>query len=210
MKEYPHILGPNKAPHLPCVAFYKYDGSNLRFEWTYKSGWGKAGTRHRLFDISDPEFGPAIPLFMNKYGYALEKIFMESKVYRGTKQATVYCEYFGPHSFAGQHDPIKLGVESNDPKDVVLFDVNIHKKGFVGPRDFIRNFGHLPIAQVIYEGNLNEEFIRDVKEGKYPVFEGVVCKGGEGHKLWFRKIKTLAYLDKLKAMYQNEWSKYWE
>ena len=210
MKEYPHILGPNKAPHLPMIAFYKYDGSQIRFSWNRKTGWCKAGTRHCLFDRTDPEYGCAIPLFMEKFGYELEKVFLENKVYRGTQQATVYLEFFGPHSFAGQHNPAILGVESNDPKELILFDVNIHKKGFVSPRDFIRHFGHLHSAQVIYEGNLTDEFIWDIKTGKYPVWEGVVCKGGEGHKLWFRKIKTHAYLGALKKFHGDNWVKYWE
>ncbi len=40
MLAYPEIPGPAKAPlGRPCIAFAKYDGSNLRFEWTPKRGW---------------------------------------------------------------------------------------------------------------------------------------------------------------------------
>lgn len=39
MLQYPSILGVKKMPlgH-KCYAFYKYDGSNLRFEWSPKKG----------------------------------------------------------------------------------------------------------------------------------------------------------------------------
>jgi hypothetical protein len=37
MQQYPSIDGSGKAPlGVPCIAFYKYDGSNLRWEWSPK------------------------------------------------------------------------------------------------------------------------------------------------------------------------------
>jgi len=54
-------------------------------------------------------------------------------------------------------------------------------------------------------------FTQGVRDGKYPVDEGVVCKGGEDHKLWMVKIKTTDYLKRLKEVFQgNEWKNYWE
>lgn len=209
MKEYPSILGPADAPNSPCIAFYKYDGSNLRFEWHRKRGWSKFGTRTRLFDETDPDFGMAIAIFMEKYAQQLEHILRSEKEFRGCQEAIAYCEFYGPHSFAGQHNADILGVASNEPKELKLFDVNIHKKGLVGPRDFINIFSKLDIAEVIYEGNFNRQFIDDVKQGKYPVKEGVIAKGGRGHTLWMRKVKTLAYLDELKNRFAD-WQKYGE
>jgi hypothetical protein len=46
--------------------------------------------------------------------------------HRHADSCIAYAEFFGPHTFAGKHDPEFLGVESNDPKELVLFDVNIH------------------------------------------------------------------------------------
>lgn len=209
MKEYPSILGPNKAPNLPCLAFYKYDGSNLRFEWHRKRGWSKFGTRTRLFNEQDPDFGSAIALFLNKYSEAIERKLRDNKDFRGIQEAIAFCEFYGPHSFAGQHDARILGVESNEPKQLKLFDINIHKKGLLGPREFVKVFGDLDIAEVIYEGNFNSQFIEDIKQGKYPVKEGVIAKGGSGHTLWMRKVKTLAYLHELKTRFAD-WQKYWE
>jgi hypothetical protein len=210
MKEYPKILGAYDAESLPCVAFDKLDGSNLRFEWNPRSGWYKFGTRRRLFDRSDPEYGEAVNIFLEKYGEGIIKVFKNTLAYRRAEGLIAYAEFFGPHSFAGKHDATFLGVEANDPKDVVLFDININKKGFVSPEDFILHFGHLHIPRVVYRGDFDQQFIQDVRDGKYPLQEGVIAKGGEGHKLWFRKVKTLAYLQKLKEVFGTGWEPYWE
>lgn len=37
MKDYPSIESSSKAPKDAGIAFYKYDGSNLRFEWHNKT-----------------------------------------------------------------------------------------------------------------------------------------------------------------------------
>ena len=212
MKNYPSILGSSDAPQLPCIAFYKYDGSNLRFEWQRKAGWCKFGTRHRLFDKADPEYGPAIEIFMKKYSSGIEEVIRN----RGIQEITCYCEYFGPHSFAGQHNPKHPalainGIIDNTPMDLVLFDVNIYKKGIMPPQAFIDTFKHLPIARVVYEGNLDAQFIQDIKNGIYPVVEGVVCKGCVGnspHGLWMRKIKTQTYIEELKRRFNKDWEQY--
>lgn len=208
MKDYPSILGPSQAPHMYCTAFEKLDGSNLRWEWRRKRGWCKFGTRKQLFDRSHEEFGPAIDMFLGKYGDAIEKVIVDSKEYRNAEYATAFAEYFGAKSFAGYH-------EADDPKNLVLFDVQVFKKGILGPTEFIRKFGHLEIPRVVYEGVLNESFITAVKEsrpgdGKLELDEGVVCKGGTGHELLFRKVKTLQYLERLKTAFGDAWEKYAE
>jgi hypothetical protein len=40
--------------------------------------------------------------------------------------------------------------------------------------------------------------------------EGVVCKGGEGDGLWMVKIKTDAYLERLKQAFGERWEDYWD
>lgn len=195
MKSYPSILGPNKSPRLDCIAFYKYDGSNLRFEYSRKRGWYKFGTRNRLFDEKDPEFGTAIGLFLKEYGESLPKTIKDNKHYRGIDEFVVFCEFFGPSSFAGWHN-------FTEQHEVVLFDINLHRKGFVLPRDFVKYFGNLKIPPVVYDGPFNNQFIMDVKNGKYDVIEGVVAKGLNNnkppHNIWMSKVKTNAWLEKLK------------
>jgi hypothetical protein len=205
MKTYWHIDGPNLAPKgLPCIAFDKLDGSNLRFEWTKKRGWYKFGTRRRLFDQSDSEYGQSIETFLKKYGDAIPKTLHDEKDYRGVNECIVFCEFFGEHSFAGFHEP-------TEPKDVVLIDVCPYKKGIVAPRLFVKHFGHLHIPAVIYDGNFTKEFIQDVREGKYLVKEGVVAKGNKPdgkapHNLWMAKCKTNWWFQELrrKAEYIEE------
>lgn len=202
MKSYPKIQGSSKAPKQQCIAFYKYDGSNIRVEWQRKKGWCKFGTRKRLFDESDEIFGEAIPLFHDTMAKDIEAVL--KKKFRDDNPVTVFMEFFGPNSFAGQH-------ESNDQKELVLFDVNLYKKGLISPRDFVKYFNTTTnSAKVVYEGNLNEEFIKDVREGKYDLDEGVICKGGKNHDLWMCKIKTNAYLKRLKETFHDKWEDYWE
>jgi hypothetical protein len=140
---------------------------------------------------------------MAKYAKQVEGVVRGSKEFRNAERVTAFTEFLGPNSFAGIHVP-------GDPMDVVLFDVHVHKRGILGPREFLRSFGHLPVAPVVYEGVLNQTLIDDVRQGRYPVKEGVVCKGGSGHGLWMRKIKTLAYLERLKSRFPGDWTKYWE
>lgn len=211
MKTYPSIDRVDKPSEDLCLAFYKYDGSNLRVEYNAKSKqWQKWGTRRRLFDESDPEYAEAIKIFNESYTDALKYKIKNIKELRDAQRITAFLEFFGPHSFAGQHEPKVLGVENNDPKELVLFDVNIHKKGMIGPRKFVKYFNDLKIPQVLYDGPLDEKFVEDVRKGQYPVNEGVVCKGGDGHKIWMRKIKTYSYLSELKTRFSNNWEEFWE
>ena len=93
-----------------------------------------------------------------------------------------------------------------------LFDVEVEPTGLLGPRQFVDDFGTLPAAaRVVYEGRLTGRFADDVRAGKYGVAEGVVCKGGTGGPdLWMAKIKTDAYLDRLKRAFADRWEDYWE
>lgn len=204
MKEYPSIPNSIGFHGQPCTAFYKYDGSNLRFSWTRKAGWSKYGTRTRLFDHTDEVFGSAVEIFNKTYADGLEKVFKKDKQIRSSQSVIVFCEFFGPNSFAGQH-------VNDDPKELVLFDVNIHKKGFMSPNEFQDSFGHLKIAEMVYKGPLTKEFESLVRTSAIPhINEGVVCKGGAGHARWACKIKTNTYLEKLRQRYADSWQQFWE
>ena len=204
MRQYCEIPGPSKAPQEQCIAFYKYDGSNLRFEYSKKQGWHKFGTRHLMFDETDETYGPAIKIFLDTYGDSIPKVLRDNKDYRNIHNQNIvaFCEFFGPNSLAGWHD-------KDDPKEVVLFDIWLYKKGFVLPKDFVRDFGHLKIPPVVYEGNFNKQFIEDVKEGKYPVDEGIVAKGViKGYKnspngIWMSKVKSKLWIEKLQNRYKE-------
>lgn len=195
MKSYPSIPGLKNIPWgEDCIAFYKYDGSNLRFEWNKKQGWYKFGTRRRLFDETDIEYGRSIELFKNKHAEGIEKVLREK--YKSFDNAIVFCEFFGDESFAGWHNFEK-------PFELKIIEIGIHKKGFILPEDFVKNFGHLNISDVIYKGRLDQNFVNSVKNGVYNLKEGVVVKGSlsgknPNHSYWMAKIKTNWWFDELK------------
>ena len=199
MLQYPSIIGSSKAPiGKPCIAFYKYDGSNLRWEWSPKRGWNKFGTRRQLFDANTELYNQAIPLFMDQL--ADEIVYRVRQEVKNPERITAFTEFFGPQSFAGSH-------VLDDPKELRLFDVFLFKRGFLSPKKFVSSFGDLPqAAEVIYQGNLSIQFIRDVQEGKYPVIEGVVAKGED----FSVKIKTKSYFDKLFNNFGENWKNYAE
>lgn len=181
---------------LPIIAFDKLDGSNLRFEMSQKRGFYKFGTKKTMIDTNSEPFGFAIDLFLSKYNEDLLKIFKE-KEYRNVQSFVCFAELVGRRSEFGQHD------FENDTFDIILFDVHQYKRGLIPPREFVRNFGHLHIPQIIYDGNLNKEFINDVKNNIFGLSEGVICKGETKTKkgnpqLHYCKIKTNDWLDKLK------------
>jgi hypothetical protein len=195
MKSYPSILnatGKNFIEMQNVYVFDKLDGSNLRFEWNRKSGWYKYGTRTRLFDASDPDFGIAISIFNETLSEGLTKIAKDNR----WESFVVFAEFWGENSFAGKHDPL-------DKKHLTLIDAAPYKKGIIGPKHFLQIFSSLPIPTFIGCMNWNKSLIERVKLGEMKgiTFEGVVGKVGEGHKLMMRKAKTQAWKDKVLAQY---------
>ena len=56
MKEYPKIPNSKDFPLGQCITFEKYDGSNIRAEWTKKKGFHKFGT------VATPAYRDSISL----------------------------------------------------------------------------------------------------------------------------------------------------
>lgn len=208
---YPKMPGSKNTPDARCIAFEKHDGTNLHWVWHRELGWYAYGTRRDRFDLDErgiAEFNEAHPgmteapvVFRETWAELLEKVFREHQAY-SCDEIVVFAEFLGPNSFAGMH-------KADDPKELVLFDVQI-ETGIIGPQQFVDDFGHLPIAQVVYIGRLTGKFINDVRDGKYAVAEGVVCKGGNVGDVWMVKVKTNAYMEKLKAAFAADWEQYWE
>lgn len=200
MKQYPKIDYFTEGLFGETVwAFDKLDGSNLRMEWNRRRGWYKFGTRTQMINTNDVNFGESIPIFMEKYSKDLETIFKNK--YSNIESIVVFCEFVGDNSFSGKHF-------KEDKKDVVLFDVNLYKKGFVLPNDFIDNFGHLHIPNIVYKGEYNDSLIRDIRYNIWNLKEGVICKGirkTKGDQLvWMTKIKTNDWLVKVKKLYGDK------
>lgn len=194
MKTYPKIYyNQSKFINNEIYAFDKIDGSNIRFEWNKNKGWFKFGTRTQLIDSTNENFGESINIFMNKYSEDLNKVIFNK--YKNIQNIVVFCEYYGENSFAGLHD-------KNDKMDLILFDVNLYKRGFITPLEFLNNFSHLDIPNLIYNGKYTENFINDVKNNKYGLSEGVICKySDKKENVFMTKIKTNEWLEKVKMIY---------
>lgn len=211
MIEYPSIQNSSKAPREMCVAFDKLDGSNFRAKWTKKQGFHLFGTRTQLIDETDQFWGQMVTIFKTDFAKSLEDKFVRDKDYQNEREYIVYGEFLGDNSFAGRH------VDS-DEKRIVVFDILCGHKNrkFVPPMKFIKDFQEIvKIPDVVYHGNLNNEFIADVRANKYNLNEGVICKGVKSRGdamggIWMCKIKTQNYFDRLKERFAEEWSKYAE
>ncbi len=195
MEIYPTI--PVTVTSTPIIAFDKIDGSNIRVEWTRKTGYTKFGARRRLLDSNEEPLGEAVTLFRNEYGDTLESIFRKKRY----EKVTAFMEFVGPNSFAGQ--------QQNEPHPVTLFDVQTFKQGMMSPNEFLKTFAdHVRTPTVLYEGKANQPFIESVRNNTLPgiTFEGVVCKGGLDvrHRPIRFKIKTQDWLDKLKDKYGHD------
>lgn len=195
MQLYPSI--DNIPTSARIIAFDKLDGSNIRAEWTRKSGFSKFGTRRRLLDESHGMLGESIGLFQEKYSDDLTGIFRKSRF----EKATVFFEFYGENSFAGFHE--------DELHEVKIFDIHVHKKGLLPARDFLKlvedKVDHAP---VLYRGVANSQFIESVHESTLEgmSLEGVVCKAGldnRGRPMNF-KLKSKAWLDRLKEKYSDD------
>ena len=201
MLQYPSIEGYSTSKqHLgkQCVAFSKYDGSNLRWEWSPKKGWHKFGTRRTMFDATTEPWNKAIELFHEFSDDVVHrtKLLVGSKVER----ITVFTEFFGPSSFAGQHN-------WDEVKELKLFDVFTFKKGFIQPKQFVELFGKRPYcAEVVYQGPFTEELKDKVYDGELGTAEGVIVKGVNDP--FMTKLKAKAWYKRLKDRYGDEWEQY--
>lgn len=197
MKQYPSINSSNGQSFKEFVAdvFDKIDGSNLRFEWSKKQGWYKFGTRHRLFDNTDPVFGKAISIWSKDWAEPMAKIARDSR----WDSVIAFAEFHGPNSLGGVHDP-------NDEHKLTVFDVAPYKKGILGPKEFLKTFGHLEIPRYLGKVNWTRDFVAKVRADEIEgvTLEGVVGKSGEGHDLYMAKAKTLRWIDKILARYGQE------
>lgn len=213
MLYYPKIPGSRDAPEGRCIAFEKYDGTNLHWDWDRDFGWYSFGTRRDEFNFDEQgiqsfatrhsHLRQSVDVFRNSLAEAIEPIFRDHANYRPFQNLRVFAEFLGTNSFAGLH-------REEDPKELCLFDVAAEPLGIIGPKQFISDFGQLHIARVVYEGKLTGKFAEDVRLGKYGVSEGVVCKGGPSGKVWMAKIKTYRYMERLKQAFAERWEEYWE
>jgi RNA ligase len=177
-------------------AFDKLDGSNIRAEWSRKhKEFTKFGSRNVLLGADHPVLGKAIEMVKTKYEKDLTGVFLKE----GFEETVCFFEFFGEKSFAGNHDP-------EDPtQQVVLFDINVHKKGYLFPQEFLKLTKNVHTPELLYHGNASPEFVEQVHTGTLEemTFEGVVCKCSsvlkKGYPPTYFKIKSHKWLEKLKT-----------
>jgi RNA ligase len=208
---YPKMPGSKDSPLEKCVAFEKYDGTNLHWVRDAEMGWYAFGTRRDRFDLDErgiadfnaahPGLEEAATIFLRDFAAPLDAIFQSHPDYQ-CPEIIVFTEFLGEQSFAGMHKP-------EDPKQLVLLDVQTDR-GMLDPIEFVETFGTVNIARVIYRGKLMGKFMEEVRTGKYGVAEGVVCKGKNANGVWMVKVKTNAYMQKLQQVFQADWENYWE
>lgn len=189
MKRYPSIPTDIRSG-ISYHVFDKLDGSQIRAEWCTKSGFARFATKNQMLCERDP-LAPAKELFLEKYSVALEQVFREQRY----EKAMCFFEYVGPNSFAGDHpDPIER-------MDAILFDVNPHRRGILAPMEFLRLFGQLHVPNYLGERLLDCRFIEAVRSRQLEGvgFEGVVCKAVLKNRLKMTKVKSRAWLKRLRA-----------
>jgi hypothetical protein len=214
MLHYPKIPGSKVSPDGRCVAFEKLDGTNLHWSWERDFGWHAFGTRRdefqftpagtAAFAVAHPGLEDAPAVFLDTLAEPLALVLGEPSDYRDRRAYKVFTEFLGPNSFAGKQ-------RADDPKATMLIDVWAEGDGFVGPEAFVADFRHLPTPRVVYRGRLTGALLEAVRDGRHDVAEGVVCKGGAGGAdVWMVKVKTFAYLERLKASFGAKWEEFWE
>ena len=192
-------------------AFKKYDGQNFVAKYnTKKEEFIRFGSRTRIVNETDEQFGAAIILFREKIEPILLLFIRNNKQIFNVKEIEFYFEYVGENSFCGVHN-------QNDEMHLVLIDIWLYKKGYIEPPIFYELTKNLNIdvAEVVYIGKLTNDFILDIKTNldgnniKYPkIKEGVVCKATikrKGQYLPKVKIKTNWWINKVKSKYPNSW-----
>lgn len=211
---YPKIPDSRECLLKKCWAFEKYDGTNLHWTWDNDFGWLAFGTRRHEYDLDEGEpvcfsgkqrfyaensqLQGAVELFFEQYAKPLEQMFIDNCHFK----VTVFTEFFGAKSFAGSH-------VVSDPKQLVLFDVQV-EKDFVSPEQFIKDYAKFNVARVLYHGKYSGQLVQDVRKGKFKVNEGVVIKGEHQGQRIVVKVKTDDYMARLKLVYKDQWSSYWE
>ncbi len=214
MLYYPKIPGSRDAPVGSCVAFEKYDGTNLHWDWDRDFGWHSFGTRRDEFDLSEA----GIARFMAAHTHlrrvrrcfhatlaeGLEGIFTEHEAYREFVGFRVFTEFLGPNSFAGLH-------KADDPKRLVLFDISARAVRDDRPGAVRRRLRTPADRQGRLPGQADRQVRRGRPHGQVRRHGGRRVQGGlRRADLWMAKIKTYAYLEKLKRAFGERWEDYWE
>jgi hypothetical protein len=195
---YPKIPENSDKFHGKCIAFEKYDGTNLHWKWDPQDGWTHFGTRRTQFPLTKKgmdefakehsELASAPYIFSDVLRDKLTKFFCVNTAYH-MQTILLFTEFYGSNSFAGGHD-------LNDEHELVMIDVMLNGR-LMSPELFTNVFYGFRTAEIIYRGKYTGQFAEDVRKGKYNVNEGVVVKGIVDGEVFMTKVKTKDYLKRL-------------
>lgn len=209
MLQYPSIasVGTSKiSKGTMCHSFVKYDGSNIRFEWTKKQGFHKFGSRHHLIDKTHPMLGESIEIVQDLTGPALlrDLINWDKRLINNAGEFTGFAEFFGKSSFAGNH-------VADEEHFMKVFDVSIYKKGFLKPNELCEFALSEHYAKLLGIVPYNESYMDSIFKGDgldqadyiQTIAEGVILKAVVKNQVQRIKLKTKVWLDEIKAKCEN-------
>lgn len=196
---YPKITENSNKFHGKCIAFEKYDGTNLHWKWDPQMGWHVFGTRRTQFTLDrvgiaefskeHSELANAPHIFNEALRDQLTMNFCINSA-KYLHNITVFTEFYGPNSFAGGH------VAEDDHK-LIMIDVMVNGR-LMPPEQFNQHFYEFECARVVFQGKYSGQFAEDVRKGRHDVNEGVVVKGVVDNEVFMTKVKTNDYLKRLR------------
>jgi hypothetical protein len=213
---YPKIPDTRYCQLTKCLAFEKYDGTNLHWVWRQEEGWVGFGTRRSRYSLNTE----GIAEFQREHQplRAATDLFEEivkptsnyllSAKYSKSKELIVFTEFFGANSFAGAH-------VDDEPKTLMVIDV-LTDFGFLNPDQFVIDWGcgmYLPeknFPRILCGGKYSGQMVEDIRNNKYNVKEGAIIKGMVRDKVHMFKVKTNEYMERLKAKLGSKWQDHWE
>ena len=151
------------------AAYNKLDGQNICIKYSpRRKVFEQFGSRKRVFDETDEQFGDAVRWFKNScYPELLSQIVTENSkkkgLFQGVDEITFYFEWYGENSFAGVHVP-------GEELKLALIDVFLKKKGYIEVKPLEELFySHKEIIspELIYRGKLTKDFIKDIQENDW-------------------------------------------
>lgn len=211
---YPKIPDTSNCPLKKCIVFEKLDGTNMHFVFHRQGGDLQCyfqGTRRHRYSFSETEreeFATNHPDLVGAFHLEtfidLEHYINYNENFQHVNELILFTEWFGPNSFAGEHNP-------TDTMDTYLFDAQVDGR-MLPPEEFLYLFQDCPLPKpkVIYRGKYSGQLVEDIRKGKFPVKEGAVIKGFADDQVYMAKVKTNDYMEKLKIRFGDDWKGYWE
>lgn len=203
MKSYPSITTKIDFKK-SFILFDKIDGSNIRAEWNVKKGFYKFGSRTQLLTPDQVTLYPVIAHVMNNVAEKIQPKLVKLKA----ESVVCFFEWAGPNSFAGSH------TDSIEDMTATLIDVSVYKTGMLAPEKFVDIFEDVvKLPKILHNGKISEELFQSIRKSELDgmTFEGVVGKEANCTKDGRQdlcKIKTNAWLDKLKTVCNGDMNLY--